>query len=72
MQIVNTSECGGIKGSLSDFDSIVVRNSRGMDISDSPNLRYDDYETAYGMAEMLSETRRAAGQSDITVHEALS
>ena len=72
IQIVNTSECGGIEGSFSDYDSVVVRNSRGMDITDSPSLRYDDYEAAYSVAEMLSETRRTAGQSDITVREALT
>ena len=72
IQIVNTAECGGIEGSFSDYDSVVVRNSQGIDITDSPSLRYDDYEAANNVAEMLSKMRRAAGQSDITVREALS
>ena len=71
IQIVNTTRCGGIEGSLSDFDSLVVRNSRGMDISESSSLRYDDYTAVDDAALSISETRRAAGQSDITVREAL-
>ena len=72
IKIVNTSVCGGIEGSFSDYDAIVVRNSRGMDISGSPSLRYGDYKAANSIAKTLSETRRSTGQSDITVREAFS
>ena len=72
IQIVNTSRCGGIQGNLSDYDSLVVRNSRGMDISDSPNLRYDDYDAALAVVKTLSEMRQRDGLPDITVREALT
>ena len=72
IQIVNTSRCGGIQGTLSDYDSLVVRNSRGMDISDSPNLRYDDYDAALAVVKTLSEMRQRDGLPDITVREALT
>ena len=71
-RIANSASCGGIDGFLSDYDSLVVRNSRGMDISDSPRLRYDDYDTAIEAAEQLSANRRAAGLPDITVRSALN
>ena len=72
VQIINTSRCGGIEGSLTDFDLLVVHNSQGEDISDSPILRYDDYEAAVTAIEILSEMRRDAGLPDITVRQALS
>ena len=69
--ILNTPSCGGIQGFLSDYDALVVRNSRGADISESPRLRYDDYETALANVENLSESRRQTGLPDITVRNAL-
>ena len=72
VQIVNTPACGGIEGSLVDYDLIVVRNSQGVDISDSPILRYDDYEAATTASENLREMRQNAGLPDITVRQALS
>ena len=71
-RIVDTPNCGGIEGFLSDIDSLVVRNSRGMDISDSPLLRYDDYEAALYEVESLSESLQEAGQPDIIVRDALT
>ena len=72
VQILNAPSCGGIEGVLVDYDSIVVRNSQGVDISDSPILRYDDYETAATAAETERERRENAGQPDISVRQALS
>lgn len=70
-KILNTTSCGGIQGFLSDYDALVVRNSRGMDISDSPRIRYDDYEAALAVVENTSVSRQQAGQPDITVRNAL-
>ena len=71
-RIVDTPSCGGIKGFLSDIDSLVVRNSRGMDISDSPLLRYDDYVAALNGVESLSKSLQEAGQPYISVCNALT
>ena len=70
--IVNTPSCGGIEGFLSNLDSLVVRNSRGADISESPRLRYDDYEMALAAVETLSESLQSSGRPDISVRNALS
>jgi polyamine oxidase len=72
VQILNAPACGGIEGSFVDYDSIVVRNSQGVDISDSPILRYDDYEAAATASETLREMRRNAALPDISVRQALS
>ena len=72
VQILNAPACGGIEGSFVDYDSIVVRNCQGMDISDSPILRYDDYEAAATASETLREMRQNAGLPDISVRQALS
>ena len=67
VQILNTPTCGGIDGSLTDYNLIVVCNSQGMDLSDSPILRYNDYEAAATTSENLSEMHLNAGLPDITV-----
>ena len=70
--ILNSPSCGGMQGFLSDIDSLVVRNSRGVDISESPRLRYYDYEAALAAVENLSASRRQAGLPDLSVRDALT
>ena len=72
VQILNAPSCGGIEGVLVDYDSIIVRNSQGVDISNSPILRYDDYEAAATAAAAEKEKRRNGGLPDISVSWALS
>ena len=72
VQILNAPACGGIEGSFVDYDSIVVRNSQGVDISDDPILRYDDYEAAADSFVTVREMHQNAGLPDISVHQALS
>ena len=48
-----------------------MRNSQGVDTSDSPILRYDDYEAAAAALETLREMRQNAGLPDISVRQAL-
>ena len=71
-QIVDAPSCGGIEGVITTLDGLAVRNSQGVDISDSPLLRYSDYEATATGIENLGEMRQNDGQPDITVRQALS
>ena len=65
----------GHRGTAADWRGrlrTVVRNSRGMDISDSPLLRYDDYVAALNGVESLSKSLQEAGQPYISVCNALT
>ena len=65
-------ECGGLEGVYSDYDSLIVYNSTGTDISDEPSLRYDDYSKASDYAEETSLKRQAKKLPPISVRDGLS
>ena len=71
-QIINTPSCGGIQGVITTLNGLGVRNSRGVDITNSPSLRYSDYEAAATGIDNLGRARQNAGMPDISVREALS
>lgn len=71
-QIVNTPSCGGIDGVITTFNGLSVRSSQGMVITNSPSLRYSDYEAAAADMENIAEMRQNSGLPDISVREALS
>ncbi len=72
VQIINTPGCGGIEGVITTFTGVGVRTSQGVDITNSPRLRYSDYEAAATGIENLGRERQNAGMADISVREALS
>ena len=61
--------CGGIEGNVSDFDSLIEYNSTGDIVSDQ--LDYDGIAAAYENVELISLSRQANGENDVTVREAL-
>ena len=61
-----------IEGFFDDLDSIVVYDSQGNNISDSPVLRYDDYDDAYDDSVEISEEGQKLNLPDISVRDALN
>lgn len=67
------ADCEGrLEGIHSDYCSLTVYNATGVDISDDPVLRYDDYDNAKVAAVEMGNRREAEGDSDISVRDGLT
>ena len=61
-----------MEGMYADYDSLILYNSRGIDISDEHLLRFGDYEEAIDNAETLSLIRQDQNLPPISVRDGLS
>ena len=63
VKIANAENCGGLKGDISDFESITVRDSRGNSITN--RLHHDDYNQAKDQITKVGNERRKSASQDI-------